>query len=66
MGDYRGISSVNGRQDETLEIGNTEVTGDLDSDFNGMIRQWKLNLNGSKKMGEIDLQTQHRTTSNLL
>lgn len=38
MGDYRGISSVNGRQDETLEIGNTEVTGDLDSDFNGTIR----------------------------
>lgn len=29
--------------------------GDLGNHFNVMIKEWKPNLNGSKKMGEIDL-----------
>lgn len=39
----------------TVEFGNTEITGDVDNDFSGMMREWKPNLNGSKKMGKMDL-----------
>lgn len=44
----------------------TVESGDLGNHFNAMIKEWKSNLNGSKKMGGIDLETQFKTASILL